>query len=113
MRASTNAALDYLEYLFDFQGDWYLALASYNWGEGSVKRAVVRNLAAGKPTDYLSLSMPDETRNYVMRLIENTSVYRAMLNGGSGPLLVEADLLHGTGRSDYQPARQMASEILR
>ena len=66
--ASTNAALDYLEYLFDFQGDWYLALASYNWGEGSVKRAVVRNLAAGKPTDYLSLSMPDETRNYVPKL---------------------------------------------
>ena len=66
--ASTNAALDYLEYLFEFQGDWYLALASYNWGEGSVKRAVTRNLAAGKPTDYLSLSMPDETRNYVPKL---------------------------------------------
>jgi membrane-bound lytic murein transglycosylase D len=66
--ASTNAALDYLEYLFEFQGDWYLALASYNWGEGSVKRAVTRNLAAGKPTDYLSLNMPDETRNYVPKL---------------------------------------------
>jgi membrane-bound lytic murein transglycosylase D len=66
--ASTNAALDYLEYLFEFQGDWYLAFASYNWGEGSVKKAVTRNLAAGKPTDYLSLSMPDETRNYVPKL---------------------------------------------
>lgn len=66
--ASTNAALDYLDYLFDFQGDWYLALASYNWGEGSVKRAVMRNLAAGKPTDYMSLSMPEETRNYVPKL---------------------------------------------
>ncbi len=66
--ASTNAALDYLEYLFEFQGDWYLALASYNWGEGSVKRAMTRNLAAGKPTDYLSLNMPDETRNYVPKL---------------------------------------------
>ena len=66
--ASTNAALDYLEYLFEFQGDWYLALASYNWGEGSVKRAVTHNLAEGKPTDYLSLKMPDETRNYVPKL---------------------------------------------
>ncbi len=66
--ASTNAALDYLEYLFEFQGDWYLALASYNWGEGSVKRAVTRNLADGKPTDYLSLNMPNETRNYVPKL---------------------------------------------
>lgn len=66
--ASTNAALDYLEYLFDLQGDWYLALASYNWGEGSVRRAMDKAAAAGQPTDYLSLSMPDETRNYVPKL---------------------------------------------
>jgi len=66
--ASTNAALDYLEYLFEFQGDWYLALASYNWGEGAVRRAMDRNAAGGQPTDYLSLDMPDETRNYVPKL---------------------------------------------
>ncbi|KAA0893083.1 transglycosylase SLT domain-containing protein [Pusillimonas sp. ANT_WB101] len=66
--ASTNAALDYLAYLYDFQGDWYLALASYNWGEGAVKRAMGKNALAGKPTDYLSLNMPDETRNYVPKL---------------------------------------------
>ncbi len=66
--ASTYAALDYLEKLFEMQGDWYLALASYNWGEGSVQRAIAKNEAAGLPTDYLSLSMPDETRNYVPKL---------------------------------------------
>ncbi|SAI73240.1 membrane-bound lytic murein transglycosylase D [Bordetella ansorpii] len=66
--ASTNAALDYLEYLFEMQGDWYLALASYNWGEGSVQRAMGKNESAGRPTDYLSLDMPDETRNYVPKL---------------------------------------------
>ncbi|WP_419204503.1 transglycosylase SLT domain-containing protein [Bordetella trematum] len=66
--ASTYAALDYLEKLFEMQGDWYLALASYNWGEGSVQRAMAKNDAAGLPTDYLSLSMPDETRNYVPKL---------------------------------------------
>ena len=66
--ASTNAALDYLEYLFEFQGDWYLALASYNWGEGAVQRAVKQNAAAGKGTDYLSLNMPAETRNYLPKL---------------------------------------------
>jgi len=66
--ASTNAALDYLSNLFEMQGDWYLALASYNWGEGSVQRAMAKNAAAGLPTDYLSLSMPDETRNYVPKL---------------------------------------------
>ena len=66
--ASTNAALDYLDFLFDFQGDWYLALASYNWGEGSVKKAIDRNLAAGLSANYESLTMPDETRNYVPKL---------------------------------------------
>lgn len=66
--ASTRAAVEYLTYLYDFQGDWYLALASYNWGEGAVKRAMKRNERAGKPTDYLSLKLPDETRNYVPKL---------------------------------------------
>lgn len=66
--ASTQAALEYLSYLYEFQGDWYLALASYNWGEGSVRRAIDRNLQAGLPTDYQSLRMPDETRNYVPKL---------------------------------------------
>ena len=66
--ASTNAALDYLSYLYEFQGDWYLALASYNWGEGSVRRALERNAKQGLPLDYRSLSMPEETRNYVPKL---------------------------------------------
>lgn len=66
--ASTAAALDYLAYLYDFQGDWYLALASYNWGEGAVKRALEKNLSQGIPADYLTLPMPEETRNYVPKL---------------------------------------------
>jgi membrane-bound lytic murein transglycosylase D len=66
--ASTQAALDYLAYLYEFQGDWYLALASYNWGEGAVRRAMEKNALAGLPTDYLSLPMPEETRNYVPKL---------------------------------------------
>jgi membrane-bound lytic murein transglycosylase D len=66
--ASTNAALDYLAYLYDFQGDWYLALASYNWGEGSVKRAMEKNAVNGEPADYAGIKMPEETRNYVPKL---------------------------------------------
>lgn len=66
--ASTNAALDYLEYLYEYQGDWYLAFASYNWGEGSVRRALAKNEKAGKPLDYRHLKMPKETANYVPKL---------------------------------------------
>jgi membrane-bound lytic murein transglycosylase D len=66
--ASTNAALDYLTYVYEMHGDWHLALASYNWGENAVKRAIARNRRAKKPTDYMSLRMPRETRQYVPKL---------------------------------------------
>jgi membrane-bound lytic murein transglycosylase D len=66
--ASTDAALDYLQSLYEMHGDWYLALASYNWGENGVSRAVQRNKARGLPTDYQSLKMPRETRGYVPKL---------------------------------------------
>ncbi|MDY0013180.1 MAG: transglycosylase SLT domain-containing protein, partial [Rhodocyclaceae bacterium] len=66
--ASTNAALDYLQNIYEMHGDWHLALASYNWGEGAVGRAIQKNQAAGLPTDYASLAMPAETRHYVPKL---------------------------------------------
>ncbi|MEK8050398.1 transglycosylase SLT domain-containing protein [Ideonella sp. DXS22W] len=65
---STRAALDYLQTLHGMFGDWQLALAAYNWGQGNVQRAIARNQKAGLATDYLSLSMPDETRNYLPKL---------------------------------------------
>lgn len=66
--ASTTAALDYLQTIYEMHGDWHLALASYNWGEWAVARAVERNKKAGLPTDYASLPMPAETRHYVPKL---------------------------------------------
>ncbi|TMH38891.1 MAG: LysM peptidoglycan-binding domain-containing protein [Betaproteobacteria bacterium] len=66
--ASTSAALDYLQALYELHGDWHLALASYNYGENGVARAIERNRAKGLPTDYLSLKMPPETRGYVPKL---------------------------------------------
>lgn len=67
--ASTKAALDYLQKLHRMFGDWHLALAAYNWGEGSVGRAIAKNQRDGLATDYSSLNMPDETRNYVPKLL--------------------------------------------
>ena len=66
--ASTRAALDYLQKLYGMFGDWHLALAAYNWGEGSVSRAIARNQKAGLGTSYLDLNMPAETRLYVPKL---------------------------------------------
>ena len=66
--ASTRAALDYLQKLHGMFGDWHLALAAYNWGEGSVQRAIARNQRAGLPTKYENLKMPAETQRYVPKL---------------------------------------------
>jgi membrane-bound lytic murein transglycosylase D len=65
---STRAALDYLQKLYGMFGDWELALAAYNWGEGSVSRALARNKAAGLGLSYSELNMPAETRYYVPKL---------------------------------------------
>lgn len=66
--ASTRAALDYLQKLYGMFGDWHLALAAYNWGEGSVGRAIAKNQKAGLGTKYTDLNMPAETRLYVPKL---------------------------------------------
>jgi len=66
---STDAALDYLQRLYNQFGSWELALAAYNWGAGNIAKAQKRNLAAGLPTNYESLTMPKETRNYVPKLM--------------------------------------------
>ncbi|MCC7456062.1 MAG: transglycosylase SLT domain-containing protein [Nitrospira sp.] len=68
--ASTRAALDYLGKLHDmFNGDWHLALAAYNWGEGNVQRALRRKRDHKADTVYESLRrMPGETRDYVPKL---------------------------------------------
>ena len=65
---ATNGAIDYLSKLHGMFGDWQLALASYNWGEGSVGRAVQRSKASGGKGNYLALNMPAETRNYLPKL---------------------------------------------
>ena len=66
--ASTRAALDYLQRLYGMFGDWHLALAAYNWGEGNVGKALARNKRLGEPLSYTDLRMPAETRMYVPKL---------------------------------------------
>jgi membrane-bound lytic murein transglycosylase D len=83
--ASTRAALDYLQKLYGMFGDWQLALAAYNWGEGSVSRAIARNQKMGLGTSYAELSMPNETRMYVPKL-------QALKNIVANPDAYNADL---------------------
>jgi membrane-bound lytic murein transglycosylase D len=83
--ASTSAALDYLKDVYEMNGDWHLALASYNWGENAVARAMEKNRREGKPLDYSSINMPAETRHYVPKL-------QALKNIVANPALFGIDL---------------------
>jgi membrane-bound lytic murein transglycosylase D len=76
VHAATDAALDYLQSLYRRFGDWELALASYNSGEGRVGRAIAYNRARGLPTDFSSIQLPTETRNYVPKLIAVRNIVR-------------------------------------
>ncbi|MDR2173789.1 MAG: LysM peptidoglycan-binding domain-containing protein [Burkholderiales bacterium] len=66
--SATDSALNYLQKLYGDFNDWHLALAAYNWGEGSVSRALLKNRARGLPGTYEALTMPKETANYVPKL---------------------------------------------
>lgn len=100
--ASTSAALDYLQTIYDMHGDWHLALASYNWGEGAVRRAIQKNQAKGLPTDFANLTMPAETRNYVPKLLALRNIF------GNPKLLAELGIPALPNRAyfaTYEPDR--------
>ena len=66
---STRAALDYLQVLYNRFGDWNLALAAYNWGQGNLSKAISRVRAKGETETYENIVMPAETRNYAPKLL--------------------------------------------
>jgi len=80
--SATNGALDYLQKLHGMFGDWELALAAYNWGENAVQRAQARNRARGLPVNYASLKLPNETRNYVPKLLAIKNIIANPANFG-------------------------------
>ncbi|MDO8447565.1 MAG: transglycosylase SLT domain-containing protein [Rhodoferax sp.] len=99
--ASTRAALDYLQKLHGMFGDWHLALAAYNWGEGSVGRAIAKNRRAGQGTAYTDLNMPMETRFYVPKLqavkniVANPQAFNSRLPDiGNHPYFQTVDIKH-------------------
>jgi membrane-bound lytic murein transglycosylase D len=75
VQASTQAALDYLEKLYnDFDGNWHLAIAAYNAGEGKVGRMMKYNARKGKSTDFEHLKLKRETRHYVPKLLAMANI---------------------------------------
>jgi len=77
IRRSTIAALKFLKGLSrEFNGDWMLALAAYNSGAGTVRKAIRKNKEKGLPTDFWSLSLPRETEAYAPKLVALAKLLR-------------------------------------
>ncbi|AGB79575.1 soluble lytic murein transglycosylase-like protein [Enterobacteriaceae bacterium strain FGI 57] len=75
--ASTTAALDMMQRLNKmFDGDWLLTVAAYNSGEGRVMKAMKANKARGKPTDFWSLPLPQETKLYVPKMLALSDILK-------------------------------------
>ncbi len=73
---STKAATTFLKQLGEtFDGDWHLALASYNFGKGNVRKAIEKNENLNLSTDYWSLDLPKETADYVPRLLAIAKIF--------------------------------------
>lgn len=74
---ATNSALDYLTELNKrFDGDWLLTLAAYNAGAGTVNKAITKNKKKGLPTDFWSLKLPKETRNYIPKMLALVKIFK-------------------------------------
>ena len=103
--------------LDQFNGSYVLVAVAYNAGPGRANQWIKEFGDPRSPgvdvVDWIERIPFSETRNYVMRLMENTGVYRAMLAGGSAPLLIETDLLRGSGRADYEPGTKLSADTLR
>ncbi|MCV2402209.1 LysM peptidoglycan-binding domain-containing protein [Marinomonas sp. C2222] len=110
---STQAAIAYLTRLHKmFDGNWFHALASYNSGEGTVSRAIRKNKKAGKPTDFWSLDLPKETRDYVPKLIAIAKVIKnpEKYNYSTYPIVDEPyfEVVNIGGQLDLAQAAEMA-----
>jgi membrane-bound lytic murein transglycosylase D len=109
---STRAALDYLQDLHNrFNGDWLLAIASYNCGEGNVERAVNANIRAGKPTDFWHLKLPAETRAYVPKLLAMRRVVAAPADYGLEFSRIPDESPFVSVRTGGQIAMQVVADI--
>jgi len=109
---STYAAIKYLNYLNRyFDGDWLLAIAAYNAGEGTVSRAVKKNKRLGKPTDFWSLDLPRETSAYVPKMIALSEIFRDPSKHGLSLLKIDNQPYFDTVTLDSQLDLAQAAEL--
>jgi membrane-bound lytic murein transglycosylase D len=110
--ASTRAYARYIKYLYQQLGDWYLAMAAYDWGAGNVQRAVQRTGYADFWELYRRNALPQETKNYVPIILAATIVAKNPKQYGLDSVVMDAPLQTDTVTTDYSVDLRLVADIV-
>ena len=108
---SSLAYARYMKELHDQFGDWYLAMAAYNWGPGNVQRAVMRTGYADFWELYKRNVLPKETKNYVPGIIAAAIVAKNPQQYGLDTLVPEAPVLSDTVTVSYPVDLRLVADV--
>lgn len=109
---STRATAKYMKFIYNQLGDWYLAMAGYNWGTGSMQRAVQKTGYADFWELYRRNNLPEQTKNYVPEIIAATIIAKNPTQYGFDDLTFDAPIVYDTVPISYQVDLRLAADIL-
>jgi membrane-bound lytic murein transglycosylase D len=109
---STRAYARYMKYIYNQLGDWYLSMAAYNWGTGSVQRAVEKTGYADFWELYRRNNLPAETRNYVPEILAAIIIANHPTQYGFDDLTLDPPVLTDTVTINYQVDLRLVADIV-
>lgn len=110
--ASTRAYARYIKYLYNQLGDWYLAMAAYDWGAGNIQRAVERTGFADFWELYRRNNLPAETKNYVPIILAVTIMAKNPKQYGLDDLTPDPPLITDIVKTNYSVGLALAADLV-
>ena len=110
--ASTRAYARYMKYLYSQFGDWYLAMAAYDWGPLNVQKAVQRTGFADFWELYKRNNLPRETKNYVPIILAVTIMAKNPKQYGLNDLTPDPALLDDTVQTNYSVGLPLVADLV-
>ncbi|HEY9125914.1 MAG TPA: transglycosylase SLT domain-containing protein [Acidobacteriaceae bacterium] len=109
---ATRATAKYMKFIYNQLGDWYLAMAGYNWGTGSVQRAVQKTGFADFWELYKRNNLPEQTKNYVPEIIAAAIIAKNPTQYGFDDLVFDQPIVYETVPINYQVDLRLIADIL-
>jgi membrane-bound lytic murein transglycosylase D len=109
---STRAYARYMKFLYDQLGDWYLAMAAYDWGAGNVQRAVQKTGYADFWELYKRHNLPAETQNYVPEILAAIIIANHPTQYGFDDIALDPPVLTDTVTINYAVDLRLVSDLV-